>query len=69
DGEPAAMWAGLGVMGDAALVPVRPAAGMAPHGVGRSVFLGLGVSAGLLALTLFGLWRRRARRQEGAGRR
>ncbi|NOJ95844.1 CHAT domain-containing protein, partial [Corallococcus coralloides] len=27
DGEPAAMWAGLGVMGDAALVPVRPAAG------------------------------------------
>ncbi|WP_368738557.1 CHAT domain-containing protein, partial [Corallococcus exiguus] len=25
DGEPAAMWAGLGVMGDAALVPVRPA--------------------------------------------
>ncbi|NOK35267.1 CHAT domain-containing protein, partial [Corallococcus exercitus] len=69
DGEPAAAWAGLGVMGDAALVPVRPAAGLAPRGLGRSLVPGLAVGAGLLSLTLFGLWRRRARRQEGAGRR
>ncbi|WP_242594028.1 CHAT domain-containing protein [Corallococcus exiguus] len=57
DGEPAAMWAGLGVMGDAALVPVRPAAG----GLGRSVFLGVSAGAGLLALGLWGLGMRRKR--------
>ncbi|GMU07671.1 CHAT domain-containing protein [Corallococcus caeni] len=66
DGEPAAMWAGLGVMGDAALVPVRPAAGAGPRGVGRTVFLGL---SGLLALGLSGLgmWRARRKRRERAG--
>ncbi|RKH88681.1 CHAT domain-containing protein [Corallococcus sp. AB045] len=63
DGEPAAMWAGLGVMGDAALVPVRPAAG----GMGRSVLLGLSAGAGLLALGLWGLGMRRARRKRGSG--
>ncbi|QAT89031.1 hypothetical protein EJ065_7509 [Corallococcus coralloides] len=63
DGEPAAMWAGLGVMGDAALVPVRPAAG----GMGRGVLLGLSAGVGLLALGLWGLGMRRARRKRGSG--
>ncbi|WP_233601595.1 CHAT domain-containing protein [Corallococcus sp. AB038B] len=63
DGEPAAMWAGLGVMGDAALVPVRPAAG----GLGRSVLVGGAVGTGLLALGLWGLGMRHARRKRGSG--
>ncbi|RKH49447.1 CHAT domain-containing protein [Corallococcus sp. AB050B] len=63
DGEPAAMWAGLGVMGDAALVPVRPADRGAPSG------LGLAVGAGSVALGLFGLglYVRRKRRERAGG--
>ncbi|RKG96298.1 hypothetical protein, partial [Corallococcus carmarthensis] len=51
------------VMGDAALVPVRPAAGVGPYGVGRNLLRGLFVGGGLLALTLLGLGIRRARRK------
>ncbi|WP_347402554.1 CHAT domain-containing protein [Corallococcus macrosporus] len=65
DGEPTAVWAGLGVMGDAALVPVRPATDTASHGLGRGLLPGLAVGAGLLALTLFGLWRPHTRRPAG----
>ncbi|WP_375742585.1 CHAT domain-containing protein [Corallococcus interemptor] len=61
DGEPAAMWAGLGVMGDAALVPVRPAA----RGTGQGVLVGVSVGAGLLGLLGFGV--HRARRKRGSG--
>jgi CHAT domain-containing protein len=63
DGEPAAMWAGLGVMGDAALVPVRPADRGAPSG------LGLAVGAGSVALGLFGLglYVQRKRRERAGG--
>ncbi|WAS86790.1 MULTISPECIES: CHAT domain-containing protein [unclassified Corallococcus] len=61
DGEPAAMWAGLGVMGDATLVPVRPAAG----GMGRGVLLGVSTGAGLLALGLWGFGMRRRKRGSG----
>ncbi|MGE6762628.1 CHAT domain-containing protein [Corallococcus interemptor] len=62
DGEPAAMWAGLGVMGDAALVPVRPTDRGAPSGLGWAV--------GAVALGLFGLGlhvRRKRRERAGGG--
>ncbi|ADO75500.1 conserved uncharacterized protein [Stigmatella aurantiaca DW4/3-1] len=71
DGQPAAAWAGLGVMGDAALVPVpsNEAKAARPGGTALGLMLG-GGALGLYALT--GWWRRarkgpRADTTRGAG--
>ncbi|MCY1036711.1 CHAT domain-containing protein [Corallococcus sp. BB11-1] len=68
DGQPAAAWAGLAVMGDAALVPVPAPAGEAAHVLapGSGWTWGLAALAGSVLLAAVGLWWWRGGRAKAA---
>jgi len=61
DGQPASAWAGLAVLGDAALVAVEPRGPGGAHALSTATPLALAGAAVLCVLTAVLVWRRRRR--------
>ena len=61
DGQPASAWAGLAVLGDAALVAVEPREPERAHALSTAMPLALAGAAVLCVLTAVLVWRRRRR--------